>query len=282
MWTSAVRISRAAERGLRADGCRPERDAAHRSAALAQRRYADRGRRHDRAEHLDVQSHHGDVPGRRTPARLAERLRDDLRPSGGEAYLAGPLNEGTVVGGGRRNPGRADVSAAEIHGDGASVLGGEEAESWYFQTTYSEDWINAADLNGFTWDALTLADAGGGWFAGTLTMENVTAEELLPWGCALAAACWREHRLWRSGRHGTARRGRRRDFCREPQPLGLGRHPSSGVCTARRDGHDGRLWHGGATPARRALSKSPGGSFTCTGETWMQNAAMTVRGRWYL
>lgn len=102
--------------------------------------------------------------------------------SGGEAYLAGPLNEGTVVEAGAGILAAQDVSAAEIHGDGASVLGGEEAESWYFQTTYSEDWINAADLNGFTWDALTLVDAGGGWFAGTLTMENVTAEELLPWG----------------------------------------------------------------------------------------------------
>ena len=102
--------------------------------------------------------------------------------SGGEAYLAGPLNEGTIVESGAGILAAQDVSAAEIHGDGASVLGGEEAESWYFQTTYSEDWINAADLNGFTWDALTLVDAGGGWFAGTLTMENVTAEELLPWG----------------------------------------------------------------------------------------------------
>ena len=144
--------------------------------------------------------------------------------SGGEAYLAGPLNEGTVVEAGAGILAAQDVSAAEIHGDGASVLGGEEAESWYFQTTYSEDWSGAQD--GMTWDALTLADAGGAV------------------GCALAAACWREQRLWRSGRHGTARRGRRRDFCREPQPLGLGRHPSSGVRTARRDGHDGRLWHG--------------------------------------
>ena len=100
--------------------------------------------------------------------------------SGGEAYLAGPLNEGTVVEAGAGILAAQDVSAAEIHGDGASVLGGEEAESWYFQTTYSEDWSGAQD--GMTWDVLTLADAGGGWFAGTLTMENVTAEELLPWG----------------------------------------------------------------------------------------------------
>ena len=100
--------------------------------------------------------------------------------SGGEAYLAGPLNEGTVVEAGAGILAAQDVSAAEIHGDGASVLGGEDAESWYCQTTYSEDWSGAQD--GMTWDALTLADAGGGWFAGTLSLEDAAADELLPWG----------------------------------------------------------------------------------------------------
>ena len=39
--------------------------------------------------------------------------------SGGEAYLAGPLNEGTVVEAGAGILAAQDVSAAEIHGDGA-------------------------------------------------------------------------------------------------------------------------------------------------------------------
>lgn len=164
--------------------------------------------------------------------------------SGGEAYLAGPLNEGTIVESGAGILAAQDVSAAEIHGDGASVLGGEEAESWYFQTTYSEDWINAADLNGFTWDALTLADAGGGWFAGTLTMGNVTAEELLPWGALWLRLAGENTVSGEVGGTGLLVEGDGAISAGNLNLWGWGRHPSSGVRTARRDGHDGRLWHG--------------------------------------
>ena len=195
--------------------------------------------------------------------------------SGGEAYLAGPLNEGTVVEAGAGILAAQDVSAAEIHGDGASVLGGEEAESWYFQTTYSEDWINAADLNGFTWDALTLADAGGGWFAGTLTMENVTAEELLPWGALWLRLAGENTVSGEVGGTGLLVEGDGAISAGNLNLWGWGgiHHPAFALrgATVTTGG-----FGIGCNSGEAGTFEVSGGSFTCTGETWMQNAAMTV------
>ena len=195
--------------------------------------------------------------------------------SGGEAYLAGPLNEGTVVEAGAGILAAQDVSAAEIHGDGASVLGGEEAESWYFQTTYSEDWINAADLNGFTWDALTLADAGGGWFAGTLTMENVTAEELLPWGALWLRLAGENTVSGEVGGTGLLVEGDGAISAGNLNLWGWGgiHHPAFALRGATvTTGGFGM----GCNSGEAGTFEVSGGSFTCTGKTWMQNAAMTV------
>lgn len=195
--------------------------------------------------------------------------------SGGEAYLAGPLNEGTIVESGAGILAAQDVSAAEIHGDGASVLGGEEAESWYFQTTYSEDWINAADLNGFTWDALTLADAGGGWFAGTLTMENVTAEELLPWGALWLRLAGENTVSGEVGGTGLLVEGDGAISAGTLNLWGWGgiHHPAFALRSATvTTGGFGM----GCNSGEAGTFEVSGGSFTCTGETWMQNAAMTV------
>ena len=195
--------------------------------------------------------------------------------SGGEAYLAGPLNEGTVVEAGAGILAAQDVSAAEIHGDGASVLGGEEAESWYFQTTYSEDWSGAQE--GMTWDALTLADAGGGWFAGTLTMENVTAEELLPWGALWLRLAGESTVSGEVGGTGLLVEGDGALSAGNLNLWGWGgiHHPAfvlrgASVTT-------GGFSMGGNTGEAGTFEVSDG-SFTCTGETWMQNAAMTVSG----
>ena len=195
--------------------------------------------------------------------------------SGGEAYLAGPLNEGTVVEAGAGILAAQDVSAAEIRGDGASVLGGEEAVSWYFQTTYSEDWSGAQE--GMTWDALTLADAGGGWFAGTLTMENVTAEELLPWGALWLRLAGESTVSGEVGGTGLLVKGDGAISAGNLNLWGWGgiHHPAfvlrgASVTT-------GGFSMGGNTGEAGTFEVS-GGSFTCTGETWMQNAAMTVSG----
>lgn len=195
--------------------------------------------------------------------------------SGGEAYLAGPLNEGTIVESGAGILAAQDVSAAEIHGDGASVLGGEEAVSWYFQTTYSEDWSGAQE--GMTWDALTLADAGGGWFAGTLTMENVTAEELLPWGALWLRLAGESTVSGEVGGTGLLVEGDGALSAGNLNLWGWGgiHHPAfvlrgASVTT-------GGFSMGGNTGEAGTFEVSDG-SFTCTGETWMQNAAMAVSG----
>ena len=193
--------------------------------------------------------------------------------SGGEAYLAGPLNEGTVVEAGAGILAAQDVSAAEIHGDGARVLGGEEAESWYFQTTYSEDWSGAQD--GMTWDALTLADAGGGWFAGTLTMENVTAEELLPWGALWLRLAGENTVSGEVGGTGLLVEGDGAISAGNLNLWGWGgiHHPAFALRGATvTTGGFGM----GCNSGEAGTFEVSGGSFTCTGETWMQNAAMTV------
>ena len=193
--------------------------------------------------------------------------------SGGEAYLAGPLNEGTIVESGAGILAAQDVSTAEIHGDGASVLGGEEAESWYFQTTYSEDWSGAQD--GMTWDALTLADAGGGWFAGTLTMENVTAEELLPWGALWLRLAGENTVSGEVGGTGLLVEGDGAISAGNLNLWGWGgiHHPAFALRGATvTTGGFGM----GCNSGEAGTFEVSGGSFTCTGETWMQNAAMTV------
>ena len=193
--------------------------------------------------------------------------------SGGEAHLAGPLNEGTVVEAGAGILAAQDVSAAEIHGDGASVLGGEEAESCYFQTTYSEDWSGAQD--GMTWDALTLADAGGGWFAGTLTMEKVTAEELLPWGALWLRLAGENTVSGEVGGTGLLVEGDGAISAGNLNLWGWGgiHHPAFALRGATvTTGGFGM----GCNSGEAGTFEVSGGSFTCTGETWMQNAAMTV------
>lgn len=195
--------------------------------------------------------------------------------SGGEAYLAGPLNEGTVVEAGAGVLAAQNVSAAEIRGDGASVLGGEEAVSWYFQTTYSEDWSGAQE--GMTWDALTLADAGGGWFAGTLTMENVTAEELLPWGALWLRLAGESTVSGEVGGTGLLVEGDGALSAGNLNLWGWGsiHHPAFALRGASvTTGGFGM----GCNTGEAGTFEVSDGSFTCTGETWMQNAAMTVSG----
>ena len=195
--------------------------------------------------------------------------------SGGEAYLAGPLNEGTVVEAGAGVLAAQEVSAAEIRGDRASVLGGEEAVSWYFQTTYSEDWSGAQE--GMTWDALTLADAGGGWFAGTLLLENAAVEELLPWGALWLRLAGESTVSGEVGGTGLLVEG---DGALSAGNLNLwgwgGIHYPAFVLRGA-SVTTGGFSMGGNTGEAGTFEVSDG-SFTCTGETWMQNAAMTVSG----
>lgn len=134
---------------------------------------------------------------------------------------------------------------------------------------------NAADLNGFTWDALTLADAGGGWFAGTLTMENVTAEELLPWGALWLKLTGENTVSGKVGGTGLLVEGDGAISAGNLNLWGWGgiHHPAFALRGATvTTGGFGM----GCNSGEAGTFEVSGGSFTCTGETWMQNAAMTV------
>ena len=184
------------------------------------------------------------MPGRRTPARLAERLRDDLRPLGRRGVSGRAAERRYGRGGGRWNPGRA----GRVRRGNSRRWGQRAWRRGSRKLVFPDDVQRGLDQRRRS-ERLHVGRADAGRRGRRMVRRDAHNGErdgggASAVGCALAAACWREHRLWRSGRHGTARRGRRRDFCREPQPLGLGRHPSSGVRTARRDGHDGRLRHG--------------------------------------
>ena len=195
--------------------------------------------------------------------------------SGGEAYLAGPLNEGTIIESGAGILAAQDVSAADIRGSGASVLGGEEAVSRYFQTTYSEEWSGAQA--GMTWDALTLADAGGGWFAGTLSMENVAAEELLPWGALWLRLAGENTVSGEVGGTGLLIEGGGAISAGNLNLWGWGgiHHPAFALRGASVTTGGFSM---GCNSGETGTFEVSGGSFTCTGETWMQNAALTISG----
>lgn len=135
------------------------------------------------------------------------------------------------------------------------------------------DWSGAQD--GMTWDALTLADAGGGWFAGTLTMENVTAEELLPCGALWLRLAGENTVSGEVGGTGLLVEGDGAISAGNLNLWGWGgiHHPAFALRGATvTTGGFGM----GCNSGEAGTFEVSGGSFTCTGETWMQNAAMTV------
>ena len=104
-----------------------------------------------------------------------------LRLSGGTVYLAGPLPDGAAVEGGAGLLTALDLTPGTINTYSATILDGEEAVSRYYQTTFSEDWL-PADTSGASWQSLTLDETPDGWFAGTLTLQNAALDTLQPWG----------------------------------------------------------------------------------------------------
>ena len=197
--------------------------------------------------------------------------------SGGACYLAGPLPEGTTVESGAGVLAAQDVSAADIRGDAERALGGEAAVSRYFQTTYSEDWLNTADRSGMIWEPLTLTTAGGGWFAGTLSMEDAAADELLPWGALWLRLAGENTVSGDVGGTGLLIEGEGSLSVGALNLWGWGgiHHPTF---TQRGSSVTTGGFSMGCNSGETAAFEVSGGSFTCTGETWMQNAALVISG----
>ena len=88
--------------------------------------------------------------------------------SGGAGYFACALPAGTHIEGGAGTLTAQDLSQSDIAEYGAEILAGDAAESRYYQTTFSPDWLP----EGADYDSLTLLETPAGYFAGTLRLEN--------------------------------------------------------------------------------------------------------------
>ena len=99
--------------------------------------------------------------------------------SGGEAYFANELPQNAVIEAGAGTLYAAELSGAQVHDSGALVLSGDEGGSRYYNTVYDAQW---ADKPGASWAPLTVREAGGAYFGGTLTLSDAEADALLAWG----------------------------------------------------------------------------------------------------
>lgn len=110
--------------------------------------------------------------------------------SGGTAHLADGLAEGSTVEGGAGVFSAQSFSGAAVNDYGAVLWDGADGSAYrgvygagYYPTDYSPDW--AGTVPSAVWDALNAETPyENDWFAGTLTLENTHAPELLPWGGA--------------------------------------------------------------------------------------------------
>ena len=115
-------------------------------------------------------------------AALVDWLEADgvsLILSGGEAYFANELPQNAVIEAGAGTLYAPELSGAQVHNSGAQILSGDEGGSRYYNTVYDAQW---ADKPGASWDPLTVREACGAYFGGTLTLSDADADELPAWG----------------------------------------------------------------------------------------------------
>ena len=165
-----------------------------------------------------------------------------------------------------------DLSQADIAEYGAEILAGDAAESRYYQTTFSPDWLP----EGADYDSLTLLETPAGYFAGTLRLENAALPELIPWG-ALHLQLAGENTI--SGNIGGTGLLLGGDGSLAVQTLGLyGWGGLDGALIIEDGVHVAaqtvQLDSAGGGEAAAEIA----GELTCAGEVWMKNAALTVSG----
>lgn len=206
--------------------------------------------------------------------------------SGGTAHLAGGIAEDSTVEGGAGIFSAQSFSGAVVnyYGTGAVLWDGADGSSYrgvygagYYPTAYSPEWADAA--SGAVWDALNAENPyENDWFAGMLTLENVRAPELLPWGAlhlrvlgdnAVDGTLGGTGLLFTGGGSLTAG-----DL--SVWSWGSVRAPILAV----RDGTDLRCGalHMGSNAEEEGTLLVESGSLTVDGEFWLQNAALIVPG----
>ena len=180
---------------------------------------------------------------------------------GGTAHLAGGLAEGSTVEGGAGVFSAQSFSGVAVNDYGAVLWDGADGSAYrgvygagYYPTDYSPDW--AGTVSGTAWDALTVTNPyENDWFAGTLTLENTHAPELLPWGGAHLRVLGENTVDGTLGGTGLLFTG-------------------GGSLTAG----DLNVWSWGSNAEEKGTLLVESGSLTVGGEFWLQNAALTVTG----
>lgn len=204
--------------------------------------------------------------------------------SGGTAHLADGLAEGSTVEGGAGVFSAQSFSGAAVNDYGAVLWDGADGSAYrgvygagYYPTDYSPDW--AGTVPSAVWDALNAENPyENDWFAGTLTLENTHAPELLPWGGAHLRVLGENTVGGTLGGTGLLFTGGGSLAAGELSVWSLGsvRAPLLAV----QDGTNVRCGalHMGSNAEEKGTLLVESGSLTVGGEFWLQNAALTVTG----
>ena len=224
------------------------------------------------------------VDGGGTTLLGAAEQKAEFILSGGTAHLAGGLAEGSTVEGGAGVFSAQSFSGAAVNDYGAVLWDGADGSAYrgvygagYYPTDYSPDW--AGTVPGAVWDALTVAGPyENDWFAGTLTLENAHAPELLPWGGAHLRVLGENTVDGTLGGTGLLFTGGGSLTAGELNVWAWGsvRAPLLAV----RDGTNVRCGalHMGSNAEEKGTLLVESGDLTVDGEFWLQNAALTVTG----
>ena len=195
--------------------------------------------------------------------------------SGGEAYFANELPQNAVIEAGAGTLYAPELSGAQVHDSGAQILSGDEGGSRYYNTVYDAQW---ADKPGASWDPLTVREAGGAYFGGTLTLSDAEADELLAWGAVRLTLAGNSTVAGELGAasllldgSGTLRAG-------AVNLWGWGGVSRPVLCLT-----DGAQLHAesvsmGSNAGETGAILIADGALSCGGELWAQNADVTVSG----
>ena len=204
--------------------------------------------------------------------------------SGGTAHLADGLAEGSTVEGGAGVFSAQSFFGAAVNDYGAVLWDGADGSAYrgvygagYYPTDYSPDW--AGTVSGAVWDALNAENPyENDWFAGTLTLENAHAPELLPWGGAHLRVLGENAVDGTLGGTGLLFTGGGSLAAGELNVWSWGsvRAPLLAV----QDGTNVRCGalHMGSNAEEKGTLLVENGSLTADGEFWLQNAALGVTG----
>ena len=195
--------------------------------------------------------------------------------AGGAGYFACELPAGTHIEGGVGTLTAQGLSQATVTEHAASVTAGDDAQSFYYQTAFSPDWLPDGTA-GAAWDSLTLAETGAGYFAGTLRLENARLESLIPWGALHAELAGESVVDGDLGGTGLLADG---DGALSVRTLGLyGWGGLNGALIVEENAHIAAetVQLDSASGGEAAVTIA--GELACAGEVWMKNAALTVSG----